>query len=86
MNEMLVGMGYAPETRFCVHGQGYEIVDRPFWVAEETMLLAENMFFANHPFVSNESVRMNNCDNYVVEKGGSRRLSVTPREIVVIEC
>jgi len=85
MNEMLNSMGYRSEKRFCVHGQGYEIVDRPMWVAEETMVLQENMFFASHPSADNDQVLFNNCDNYVVEKGGSRRLSKTPREIVIID-
>ena len=83
-NEMLAGMGYNVEKRFSVHGQGYEIVDRPMWVAEETMILQENMFYANHPNCINKDVRCGNTDNYVVKPGGSVKLSKTPREIVVI--
>jgi len=83
-NDMLAGMGYDKEKRFSVHGQGYEIVDRPMWVAEETMILQENMFYANHPSVVKGALRFSNTDNYVVKPGGSVKLSRTPREIVVI--
>jgi len=54
------------------------------WVAEETMILQENMFYANHPSVSKGGLRFSNTDNYVVKPGGSVKLSRTPREIVVI--
>ena len=82
-NEMLTGMGYNAEKRFSVHGQGYEIVDRPMWTAEETMVLEENMFYANHPIVANSELRYTSTDNYVIKKGGSVKLSRTPRGIIV---
>lgn len=85
MNEMLTGMGYLPEHRFAVHGQGYEIVDRPIFVAEETMVLQENMFFASHPTVANDEVSLYNCDNFVVKPGGSKKLSKTPPGLLVID-
>jgi len=84
MNARLADLGYDPEKRFCVHGQGYEIVDRPMWVAEETMVLQENMFYANHPRTGNANVWFSNTDNYVVKRGGSVKLSRTPCDIVVV--
>lgn len=85
MNEMLKNMGYLPEKRFAVHGQGYDIVDRPLFVAEETMILKENMFFANHPTVANGKVSLYNCDNFVVKKDGAIKLSSTESKLFVID-
>ena len=84
MNAMTAELGYDTEKRFSIHGQGYEIVDRPMWVEEETMTLQENMFFANHPRAGNANVWFCNTDNFVVKEGGSVKLSRTPGDIVVI--
>lgn len=72
---------------FCIfaHSQSYDIVDRPCWVAEETMELKENMFFAMHPTCANEEVSCYNCDNFVVTKDGGKKLSTTPGKIVVVD-
>lgn len=74
----LAARGYLPETRFCAHGQSYDVVDRPIFVPEEDMTLQEGMFFAAHPTVANERVSCFVCDNFIVEKGGARRMSKTP--------
>lgn len=85
LNRMLEEMGYWPEKRIFAHSQSYDIVDRPCWVAEETMVLKENMFFAMHPTCANEHVSCYNCDNFVVTKDGGKKLSTTPAKIIVVD-
>ena len=85
INKMLVEKGYEPERRICSHGQGYDIVDRPIFVAEETMVLEENMFIAHHPNTANNDCVGYNCDNYLITKDGAKILSKTPRTIVTID-
>ena len=83
LNEILVGLGYPPETRVCIHGQGYDIVQRPMIVAADDMILKENMFIAIHPFLNNEEGQAFNCDNYWVKEGGAQCINkAITREII----
>lgn len=84
LNERLGEMGYALEKRIPIHGQGYDIVDRPVFIADETMMLEENMFLAIHPGCSNDKGFMWNCDNYVVKADGAKLLNKTPRGLVIL--
>ena len=84
LNKMLTDKGYDAELRICSHGQGYDIVDRPVFVKEETMVLKENMFIAHHPNTARGGVVGYNCDNYLITKDGAKLLSKTPRGIIHI--
>lgn len=84
-NERLAEMGYNPERRFNTHGQGYDIVSRPIFTAQETMEIRENMFLAIHPSTRNGKVAGANCDNYLVGPNGAVKLSKTPTDLVVID-
>lgn len=83
-NTYLTERGYGEEKRLFAHGQGYDMVERPAFVAAETMVLAENMFLAIHPGVSNGAFAINACDNYLVTKDGCERLTHTHRGIIMV--
>ena len=84
-NKWLIDHGYSPDRRFSIHGQGYNIVDRPLYTADETMVLKENMFIAIHPACRSEAFSMFNCDNYIIGPDGAEKLNKTPAEIIVVD-
>jgi len=84
-NEFLRKKGYAPETRIYAHGQGYDLVERPGIVAEETMMIQGNMLLAVHPAAASARARVGICDNFFVHKSGKvERLSKIPQKIFVV--
>jgi Xaa-Pro aminopeptidase len=84
-NDVLVSKGYPPEGRLCGHGQGYDIVERPALLRDETLKLKPGMNLAIHPTAKSDKAYGWVCDNYIVtEAGGSDRLHRTPLEIVVL--
>lgn len=85
LNKNLEKMGYGLEKRIFAHGQGYDIVDRPIFIAEETMILEENMFLAIHPACGNEKGFIFNCDNFVVKTDGAKMLNKTPRGLIILD-
>ena len=84
-NKWLTDRGYAPDRRFSTHGQGYNIVDRPIYNADETMVLKENMFLAIHPNCITNAFGIAHCDNYIIGPNGAERLNKTSSEIIVID-
>lgn len=84
LNKQLAAMGYAIETRIFAHGQSYDIVDRPIYTTDETMILEENMFVALHPICANKEASCYNCDNFVIKKDGAVKLNKTPTELIVL--
>ncbi len=85
VNEFLVSRGQIPEGRTNAHGQGYDLVERPLFNAEEPMLLQPNMVVALHPLASNESAFALCCDDYLITNGVAERLHKTPQEVFVID-
>lgn len=83
-NEWLTKNGFAPEIRLCAHGQGYGLVERPFFDAFEPMELKENMYLAIHPTVKTKWASVALSDNYVVTLNGAKRMTKHPREIIII--
>jgi Xaa-Pro aminopeptidase len=84
-NQFLTQKGYAPETRIYAHGQGYDLVERPGIVEEETMKIQGNMLLAVHPAAASARARVGICDNYFVHKSGEvERLTKTRQEIFVV--
>jgi len=84
-NDVLVNKGYPPEGRLCGHGQGYDIVERPALLRDETLKLKPGMNLAIHPTAKSDKAYAWICDNYIVTEGGvSDRLHRTPLEIVAL--
>jgi Xaa-Pro aminopeptidase len=73
--------GYIKEGRFFGHGQGTDMVERPAYQPEETMLLEKNMFLSIHPAMETETSWAFNTDNYLVTEDGAVRLNETAQGI-----
>lgn len=84
-NEFLARQGYKPELRLYAHGQGHDLVERPLFIKDETMLLRENMNVTIHPTAATDSVWAQVCDNYIVGPNGPGEcLHKTSKEIIII--
>jgi len=83
-NKLLTAKGYPPEARLYAHGQGYDLVERPGIVAEETMKIKANMNITIHPFVVLPNAFAFCCDNFFVTESGAVRIHKTPREVFVV--
>jgi Xaa-Pro aminopeptidase len=84
-SEFLGRKGYAPELRLYAHGQGYDLVERPFFLKDETMPIQPGMNFAIHPAAATRSVWCTVCDNYIVGPDGPGAcIHKVPKEIMVV--
>jgi Xaa-Pro aminopeptidase len=77
--------GYLPERRLYAHGQGYDLVERPLFLKDETMTLQTGMNITVHPAAATDRVWATVCDNYLIGPDGPEScLHRTPKEIIVI--
>jgi len=82
-NEFMQSNGRPPERRVHCHGQGYDLVERPFVRFDETMAVAEGMNFACHPKYVHEGMFSWICDNFIIGPDGpGERLHSFPQTIV----
>jgi len=84
-NAFLGKGGYKPELRLYAHGQGYDLVERPFFLNDETMALRAGMNIAAHPAAATDTLWCAVCDNYIIGPDGPGEcLHRTPKEIIVV--
>ena len=84
-NEWLKKHSLPLETRMHGHGQGYGLVERPYFDARDPMILRENMFISLHPLIRLKGTRMALADNYLVVKDGpAKRLTTLPRQVIIV--
>jgi Xaa-Pro aminopeptidase len=84
-NGFLQKKGYKPELRLYAHGQGYDLVERPFFLADETLKIQPGMNLTIHPAACNDRVWAGICDNYLMtDSGPGECLHQTPQEIIVV--
>jgi Xaa-Pro aminopeptidase len=84
-NAFMVERGYAPEGRLYAHGEGYDLVEPPAMLADETMRIEAGMNMAVHPVAKNKSAYTTLCGNYIVgEKGVGPCLHRTPKELFIV--
>lgn len=83
-NEWLTKNGFDPEIRLCGHGQGYGLVERPYFDAFDDMVLKENMYLAIHPTVKAKGASVQIGDNFVVTAEGAKRMTKHPRGLTII--
>lgn len=84
-SEFLGRKGYSPELRLYAHGQGYDLVERPFFLKDETMALKPGMNITVHPAATTKTFWCTVCDNYIVGPNGPGEcLHKTPKEIIVV--
>ncbi|WP_299772507.1 M24 family metallopeptidase [uncultured Pseudoteredinibacter sp.] len=84
-SQHLVLNGREPQRRFFLHGQGYSMVERPHFIAGETMGLSVGMNLACHPFSVNGNVMVGMSDNYICgDSGRLERIHKTEKTIFVV--
>jgi Xaa-Pro aminopeptidase len=86
VNDFTAGKGYLEEKRLMGHGQGYDLVERPGFNADEKMTFKENMNIALHPIALTPDFKTYTfcCDNYLLTNKGMELLHKTPQEVIVI--
>jgi Xaa-Pro aminopeptidase len=82
-NEFLRANGRPPERRVHCHGQGYDLVERPFVRFDETMTIEAGVNMACHPKYVRDGVFAWICDNYLIGPDGpGPRLHSFPQTVV----
>jgi Xaa-Pro aminopeptidase len=82
-NEFLRVNGRPPERRVHCHGQGYDLVERPFVRFDETMTIEAGINMACHPKYVRDGVFAWICDNYLIGADGpGPRLHSFPQTVV----
>ena len=82
-NEFMREHGRPEERRIHCHGQGYDLVERPFVRFDETMTIEADMNFACHPTYVKDGMFVWICDNYLIgPEGPGERLHAFPEVIV----
>ena len=84
-SEFLGKKGYTPELRLYAHGQGYDLVERPFFLQDETMTIQPGMNITVHPVAATNTIWCTVCDNYIIgPEGPGECLHKTPKEIIIV--
>ena len=84
MNEWKIQRGMEPERRMHGHGQGYGLVERPYFDAMDPMILEENMFLAFHPPIQVRGAQVNPSSNYIVTRNGAKRVNSFTKKLAAI--
>jgi Xaa-Pro aminopeptidase len=84
-NAFLKSKGFAEELRINAHGQGYDMVERPGVVPQETMKIQPRMFFALHPEVKTPRALGWISSNFLLNENGKVELMhKSPQKIFVV--
>ncbi|MCL2578687.1 MAG: M24 family metallopeptidase [Oscillospiraceae bacterium] len=88
-NKLVSEKGYSQEGRLYGHSQGYDLIERPAFMASrpegnETMMIKAGMNISLHPYFidSEQTVYIN--DNYYVTEKGAEKIHKTPPEIILL--
>jgi Xaa-Pro aminopeptidase len=82
-NEFMGANGRPPERRVHCHGQGYDLVERPFVRFDETFTIEADVNMACHPKYVRDGVFAWICDNYLIGPDGpGPRLHSFPQAVV----
>jgi len=84
MNEWKQSRGMEPERRMLGHGQGYGLTERPYFDANDPMVLQENMYIALHPASQSGEASVAVARNYIITKDGAKKVSTYPMPLGVI--
>jgi len=88
-NKYVSAMGYNEERRLYGHSQGYDLIERPAFMADsedgvETMMIQVGMNCSLHPYFTNDTLTVYINDNYYVTEHGAEKLHRTPPEIIIL--
>jgi len=76
--------GFPRLTALYGHGQGLDVVEKPFIDAEDQHVVRVGMNIAVHPSATSDKATAFFCDNYIVNESGAERLQKTPQEIITV--
>ena len=81
-NAYLKSKGLNEERRLHCHGQGYDLVERPLLMNDETMSVRGMLNIGIHPVIANQRLFATVCDNFLIQPDGrSERLHQTPQKL-----
>lgn len=88
-NEFVAEKGYCQEGRLYGHSQGYDLIERPAFMAkhkfgEETMEIRAGMNISLHPYFIDEVQTVYINDNYYVTERGAEKIHKTAPKIIVL--
>ncbi|HHV63572.1 MAG TPA: M24 family metallopeptidase [Peptococcaceae bacterium] len=88
-NEFVAAKGYSQEGRLYGHSQGYDLIERPAFMAyhkfgEETMTIEAGMNISLHPYLIDKVQTVYVNDNYYVTEKGAEKIHKTPPEIIIL--
>ncbi|MGI6450128.1 MAG: M24 family metallopeptidase [Desulfitobacteriia bacterium] len=88
-NEFVSEKGYSREGRLYGHSQGYDLIERPAFMAShkygnETMIIEAGMNISLHPYFIDEVQTVYINDNYYVTEQGAEKIHKTPPKIIII--
>ncbi len=84
-NEFMRSHGKPEEDRLHCHGQGYDLVERPYVRFDESMQLEAGMVVACHPGYADENGFHWVCDAFLIGKDRTERLHAFPEKITELE-
>ena len=88
-NKFVASKGYCQEGRLYGHSQGYDLVERPAFMAHndngiETMKVRAGKNCSLHPFFTDQEQTVYINDNYYVTENGAEKIHQTPPEIILL--
>lgn len=88
-NAFVGDKGYSLEGRLYGHSQGYDLIERPAFMAshpygEETMEIRAGMNISLHPYFIDEVQTVYINDNYYVTESGAEKIHKTAPEIILL--
>lgn len=88
-NRFVASRGYCQEGRLYGHSQGYDLIERPAFMAYneygvETMKIYAGMNCSLHPYFTDDVQTVYINDNYYVTEKGSEKIHKTAPEIIIL--
>jgi Xaa-Pro aminopeptidase len=88
-NEFVAAKGYSREGRLFGHSQGYDLIERPAFMAydeygEETMAIRAGMNCSLHPYLTDAVQTVYINDNYYVTEHGAEKIHQTAPKMIIL--
>lgn len=88
-NKFVASKGYCQEGRLYGHSQGYDLIERPAFMAyneygEETMKLQAGMNVSLHPYLTDDVQTVYINDNYYITEHGAEKIHKTAPKIIIL--
>lgn len=88
-NEFVSARGYCQEGRLYGHSQGYDLIERPAFMADhkfgkEDMIIKPGMNISLHPYFIDDVQTVYINDNYYVTEKGAEKIHKTAPRIIIL--